>query len=144
VSLPLFVYGTLRDPDILLAVLGHALEPAQIVAATAPDHRIALYPKQVYPGLIAARGETAQGTLLIDLSLDDLDRLDAYEGRDYARQTLRVKARGTIEVASVYMPTIAIAADAPAWRLSDWQRNHKAAALVAEAEAAARPRGRKR
>ena len=143
-TLPLFAYGTLRDPDILALVLGRTLDPAQIVAATAPDHRAVPYPKQVYPALIAARGESAQGQLLVDLSPADFDNLDAYEGKGYARQTLRVKARGTIEVATVYMPTIAIPPDTPIWRLSDWQRNHKASAFVAEAEAAARSRGRRR
>jgi gamma-glutamylcyclotransferase (GGCT)/AIG2-like uncharacterized protein YtfP len=143
-ALPLFVYGTLRDPDVQKLVLGRALEAPETAAATAPDHRAAVYPKQVYPGLIAARGETAQGLLMLDLSPDDMDRLDAYEGKEYARQTLRVKSRGLSEVATVYMPTLAIPADAPGWRLSDWQRNHKAAALVAEAEAAAKSRGRKR
>jgi gamma-glutamylcyclotransferase (GGCT)/AIG2-like uncharacterized protein YtfP len=140
VNLPLFVYGTLRDPDMLAAVLGRAAGATGAIAATAPDYRAVTYPKRVYPGLIPARGEAAPGLLLGDLSPSDLDRLDAYEGREYGRHNLRVKAQGTFIVSSVYLPTIAIAANAPAWTLKDWQRSHKPAALAAEIEAAGRAR----
>lgn len=34
---PLFLYGTLRDPDILAAVLGRTVAVRQLIAATAPD-----------------------------------------------------------------------------------------------------------
>jgi gamma-glutamylcyclotransferase (GGCT)/AIG2-like uncharacterized protein YtfP len=140
VILPLFVYGTLRDPDMLAAVLGRVLGAGEAVVATAPDYRAVYFPKRLYPGLIPARGEAAPGLLLHELSPSDLERLDVYEGREYARHNVRVKAQGTFIVSSVYLPTIAIAPNAPAWALKDWQRSHKPTALAAEIAAAGRAR----
>jgi gamma-glutamylcyclotransferase (GGCT)/AIG2-like uncharacterized protein YtfP len=143
-SQPLFVYGTLRDADMLSLLLARTVEADQAVAASAPDYRAVYYPKQVYPALIAQRGEAAQGLLLLDISPVELDQLDVYEGRDYVRQNLRVKSQGNFLIAHAYLPTLTIPSTAPVWTLKDWQRNHKAAALVAEGNAAARSRGKRR
>ena len=56
---PLFVYGTLRDPDLLAAVLGRPLAACEILAAVAPGFRAAHYPNRIYPALIRAPGAAA-------------------------------------------------------------------------------------
>ena len=45
----LFVYGTLRDPDVLGAVLGR---PATGLNAAAPGYAVVNYPGRVYPALL--------------------------------------------------------------------------------------------
>ena len=62
---PLFVYGTLRDPDLLAAVLGRPLQAGEVIAAAAPGFRATHYPNRVYPALIRAPGGFAEGLVLL-------------------------------------------------------------------------------
>ncbi|MBE0581268.1 gamma-glutamylcyclotransferase family protein [Devosia sp.] len=62
---PLFLYGTLRDPDILAAVLGRTVAVRQLIAATAPDCVAVYFPGRVYPVLLRRPGSAAPGLLLL-------------------------------------------------------------------------------
>ena len=62
-TLPLFVYGTLRDPDLLAAVLGRKLRPGGQHMARAPGFRAVHYPGRIYPALIRVPGAAAEGLL---------------------------------------------------------------------------------
>lgn len=75
----LFVYGTLRFPEVLDALLGRVprLSPARV-----EGWRAAALPGRVYPGLVAAPG-VAEGLLVHGLSPDELEVLHAYEDVDY-------------------------------------------------------------
>ena len=84
-ALPLFVYGTLRDPDLLAAVLNRPLHPGALLPARAPGFRAVPYPSRLYPALIRSPGATAEGLLLTDLSPFERDLLDAFEGDEYLR-----------------------------------------------------------
>ena len=53
--MPLFVYGTLRDPDVLAAVLGHPHLLHQ--AAEANGYAALHYPGRSYPALVASPGQ---------------------------------------------------------------------------------------
>lgn len=128
----LFVYGTLRDPDILAALLGRPLESLAIRPATAPDHRAVYYPGRVYPALVPAPRAIAEGLLLAPLSSRDLALFDAFEGEEYRRGALTVLCDGEAVSAQAYLPVQPIGADAPAWTLETWTRLHKPAVLAAE------------
>ena len=129
---PLFAYGTLQDADILAAVLGRPVAPDSLVPATAPGHAAVCYPGRVYPALVARPDAHASGRLIAGLAAFDLMVLDAFEGDEYRRAEIRVRAGGRELMAEAYLPAAAIPADAPAWTLSDWTRRHKPAALAGE------------
>ena len=132
----LFVYGTLRDPDLLAAVLARPLNGAAIFPAVAPGHRVVLYPSRTYPALVRAPGANAEGLVLADLTPFELDLLDAYEGAEYRRGRLPVILDEELHEAFAYLPASAIPADAAPWRLTQWQEAHKSRALVSERAAA--------
>lgn len=136
VSLPLFVYGTLRDPDILAAVLGHPLPAAQVTPAKASGYRVIAYPGRTYPALAASTSDTASGLLLRGLSPLDLARLDAFEGVEYHRATITVLSQTTPQRALAYLPSITIV-DQNAWSFEHWVRHHKTAMLLDLTNAAA-------
>ena len=136
VTAPLFIYGTLRDPDILAAVLGRNVPPAALQPATAQGYRTVYYPGQVYPALVAAPGDSAAGALLQGLSAGELAALDAYEGDEYRRASLVVQTDIGAGTALAYLPTQAIAPDAPAWTLETWTATHKPIVLTHESEVA--------
>jgi gamma-glutamyl AIG2-like cyclotransferase len=133
---PLFVYGTLRDPDILAAVLGRPLNGEAMLAATAPGFRAVAYPGHLYPALVRAPGAAAPGLVLTDLSPFERDLLDAYEGEGYRRALIPVMIAEELHEAFAYLPAAAISTTAPDWSLEAWHRDHKARALPAERLAA--------
>ena len=132
-NLPLFAYGTLRDPDVLARVLGHAVAADRTRAAVAPDSQVVFFPGRTYPALRQARGSSAPGTLIDGLGDEDLQALDALEGDEYRRGQIEVLSGGALEAAAVYWPATPIEAGAE-WRFADWQLRHKTAFLAAETD----------
>lgn len=143
-ALPLFVYGTLRDPDLLAGVLDRPLRPPHLHPARAPGFRAVHYPRRVYPALIRSPGGAAEGLLLTDLSPFERDLLDAFEGEEYRREVIAAVLADEPELheADAYLPVVAVPADAHDWSLSRWQAEHKPKVLVAEAASAADIRAR--
>lgn len=139
---PLFVYGTLRDPDLLTAVLGRALDRRNVLAATAPGWRAVHYPQRIYPALVRAPGGAATGLLLIGVTPFERDVLDAFEGAEYRRGIVPVIVEEELHEADAYLPAIAIRADAPGWALAGWQARHKQRVLVEDGATAAALRQR--
>jgi gamma-glutamylcyclotransferase (GGCT)/AIG2-like uncharacterized protein YtfP len=133
---PLFLYGTLRDPDILAAVLGRTVAEHDLVAATAPDCAAVYFPGQLYPALVRRLGGAAPGLLLASATKGDLMALDAFEGDEYRRGPVRVKTATGPVAAEGYWPTVAVASSAADWTLDRWMREHKSQVLLRETELA--------
>ena len=138
-QLPLFVYGTLRDPDLLTGVLGRPLRGEAMHAARAPGFRAVPYPGRIYPALVRAPGAAAEGLLLTDLTPFERDLLDAFEGEEYRRTTIAAVLADEPELheADAYIPAMSVADTGEDWLLADWQRLHKPRVLGAEAAGAA-------
>ena len=128
----LFVYGTLRDPDLLAGVLARPLRADAMLAARAPGFRTAHYPNRIYPALVRAPGASADGLVLTDLTPFEADLLDAFEGPEYRRQIVPVMIGEELHEAFAYLPSVTVAADARAWTLEAWQMNHKPRVLGSE------------
>ena len=128
----LFVYGTLQDPDVLAAALGRPAAASILHAARAPGYRAVAYPGRVYPALVPCAGTAATGLLVEGLTPLDMAVLDAFEGDEYRRETMRVEAGGAMVTAQAYLPVVAVDADAPAWSLADWTARHKPAVIGQE------------
>lgn len=137
---PLFVYGTLRDPELLAAVLGRRVDPRAVAAATAPGFRTVHYPGRPYPALIRVPGAAAEGLLLLGLSRLERQVLDAYEGEEYRRSVIAVLVDEEMHETETYLPTQVIDGTAEAWTLEAWQEVHKPKVLAGERRLAARLR----
>ena len=106
---PLFVYGTLRDPDLLVGVIGR---PIAGLGAAAPGFVAVHYPGRIYPALVRRPGGAAAGLVLTDLSAFEVDLLDAFEGTEYRRAIIPVMIDEELHEAFAYLPAIAIPAEA--------------------------------
>jgi gamma-glutamylaminecyclotransferase len=115
----LFVYGTLKDPHRMAAVVGPHVHMRVVGAGTV---RGVLYDAGEYPALklSASAGDVVRGQLL---ELDDaaLPRLDRYEGVDsglYVRQACDVRDDdGRVRAAWVYVYNRSVAA---LRRIAEW------------------------
>lgn len=123
----LFAYGTLRDPDVLAAVLGRRPE-------LGPQGRLAGHVAltvvgDCYPILVPRAGAATVGTFVSGLSGADWQRLDRYEGSGYCRQPVRVASSLGAIAAQAYFPRRLLKAGPSPWDLDDWTRRHKQAFL---------------
>ena len=124
---PLFVFGTLRDPDVLATVLGRA-DGARVEPAHLPGRAALAVAGRDYPVLVVDPGARAPGALLHGLDAVDRDRLGWFEGEAYALAPVRVEtAAGPVE-AVAFAATLALPTAGP-WRLEDWRRGAKAGFL---------------
>ncbi len=127
---PLFLYGTLRDPDLLAAVIGRQIDWRSVLTAVAPGHTTIYYDHRAYPALIPAPGRTAAGLLILGFSAVDLHLIDAFEGAEYRRAILPVIVEDELHEANVYLPTMLLGTTARPWSLEIWQDEHKRDVLI--------------
>lgn len=114
-----FLFGTLRDPDLLRVVLG--AEPA-VSAGVLADARVARAAGQSYPVLVSAKGQSAHGLVLRNLTADQLARLDYYEA-PYGYT--RVETTLDVGAAHVYRPAAPLEQEAAEdWSLAQWQAHY--------------------
>ena len=132
----LFVYGTLRDPDLLAGVLNRTLRPAHMHPARAPGFRAVHYPGRIYPAVVRQPGAAADGLLLTDLTPFERDLLDAFEGEEYRPSVIPVIVGEELHEAFAYLPAIAVPPDAEPWTLANWQIRHKPKVLSGERQSA--------
>lgn len=125
-SSTIFVYGTLRDPDVLAAVLGPEASEVVPVAAEVDGLRVAQPSEGALPGIVAAKGAHAPGLLLRDLSADAMARL-AYFGAAYAfdLKGAKAKTKGSTERAEVFWPQKNEHLLAEDWNFEAWQADAK-------------------
>ncbi len=138
----LFVYGTLRDPDLLAGVLNRPLSAAAMLPAAAPGFGAVHYPRRIYPALVRRPGRAAAGLVLTDLTPFEIDLLDAFEGEEYRRSIIPVVIEEELHEAFAYLPVATIPADAAEWTLREWQDEHKARVLAGERASAAELRAK--
>jgi hypothetical protein len=80
----LFVYGSHMSPQVLSKLLGRV--PMMISDATLDDYgRFAVFRKTL-PGIIPRVGSHVKGVLLPDLTAEELEILDMFEGDGFERQ----------------------------------------------------------
>ncbi|SDG19309.1 gamma-glutamylcyclotransferase family protein [Pelagibacterium luteolum] len=129
-AVSLFVYGTLRDKEVRDAVAGKPIAPHRLMAAQAHGWRTVYFPGAHFPGLVPAKGHSAEGLIISNLSKSELDRLDLFEGADYVRTSMAVMGTDGPQMVEVYLPAIDIGDDAKEWSLSRWARLHRRAELA--------------
>ncbi len=98
----LFVYGTLKDPDLVRALTGKTFPSKPGVLAdwrlVPPDRS-----PSAYPEIEPSSGDRVEGLLLRQVDPEALQALDRYE-EGYVRRRVRVKVEGRAVEAEVYVP----------------------------------------
>ena len=139
-SRPLFVYGTLRDADVLALAVGRVVVPAQSRPAMVQGCEVVVFPGRRFPAIRRAAGGVAEGVLIAGLDAGDMVALDHFEGEEYARQAIDLIVNGCTVIGDVYWPSSEIGPGTP-WCFEDWLAHHKAGFLAGETKNAAEWRG---
>ncbi len=126
-----FFYGTLRDPELLAAVLGHRPPPRRLGPARLDGHATRRVAGESYPCLVACPGGRVEGLLADGLDAHDAARIAFYEGPEYRLVNLLVRRPGGGGVlARTCLPRTPLLDDGTAWRYADWQREQRPAQLA--------------
>ncbi|MEV6065985.1 gamma-glutamylcyclotransferase family protein [Nocardia sp. NPDC052001] len=116
---PLFVYGTLRFPEVLTELIGCTME---LRPATVPGRRVAALPGKIYPGLVPAESGAAQGFLLTGLTRTQWWVLDEFEDDEYDLSPVCVHAGKRVSYAWTYAWTAAV--EPHDWSARDFATEH--------------------
>ena len=123
-AVPVFLYGTLLDLDLLEIVLGH---PPDLRAARLPGCRSAWVAGRDFPMIYRQEGAVAAGVLL-DARGDDVARMDFYEGPfSYDLADVTVECGGERVGAQTYFPAPGLYEPGADWRIEDWTQQFGAA-----------------
>lgn len=101
---PLFVYGTLLFPEILDALLSRV--PHYLDATLPAYRRFSIHDGpyvRPYPAILPEPKALVKGILLLELSKEEGQILDAYEGEDYTKTTCVVTCGSELVDAHVYV-----------------------------------------
>ena len=130
-NLPLFVYGSMRDADVLALVLGSDRLDVRSEPAWMPGAAAVLVPGESYPHLVPTEGARAPGEVLYGLGETGLDRIRFFEGDEYALIECEVERASGERIAAVHFGGVAIPpAPVVAWSLEQWQASEKARFLA--------------
>lgn len=133
----LFFYGTLRHRPVLDMVLGDTAH-LTVLDAELPGHAVHWARDQAFPLIRECEGGVARGLLVQGLSVENVARLDFYEGAfDYALLPVTVNTATGAHATRVYFPDAGRWDIGPEWSLEDWVRDWAEITLIAGAEAMA-------
>lgn len=118
----LFFYGTLQHLPLLELVLDRPASEMKLSEARLRDHAVYGVKDQAFPMILSENGSYAEGLLVQNLSQNDLERLNFYEGGfDYELRPLGVETvEGDSVQADVYFPDPGLWTPTKLWELRDW------------------------
>ncbi len=126
-----FFYGTLRDPEIRLLVLGPGDGALPVISGILRHWRCVQMIGVPYPVIVPSRGSTVQGCVSADLGQPEAARLLRYEGVEYRVRTCPVYVEAQQEPLSVgvFTPSPRARPSSRLWVFEDWARKERSATL---------------
>jgi len=95
----LFVYGTLMDDDVWKTVEVKNYESSEAILLGYERRKLH---GVSYPGIRRIAAGIVKGKVFWDVDVDDLIKLDAFEGDEYCRKILPIKVNDTFVKAFAY------------------------------------------
>jgi len=131
---PLFVFGTLMDPEVLGIVCEAATGRAVTEPAVVENRARRWVVDDHYPVLVAAPGESVAGLLVHGLDERAHERVVFFEGEEFVLEPIVVRGgadgRGRLIEACFFAHTGCEAVSDMRWELADWQANVKSDTLL--------------
>jgi Gamma-glutamyl cyclotransferase, AIG2-like len=115
-----FFFGSLMDRELLALVTGRAADDLLIDAAIVHGFARRRARDESFPLLVPHPGGRVEGVLVEGLTPADIDRIQFFEGSDYAFSLLAVECRGERLAAHAFLPTARLHAEETAWEFEAW------------------------
>ena len=126
----LFLFGTLRDPELFAVVFGRPLAAVAAAEARLEEHAAVHALGCPYPVVVARPGRAAPGLVVDGLAATEIERAAFYESTLYELRPVLVIAAAGARAARAFFPTAALPASDETWHLPVWQRQAKRHALA--------------
>ncbi|MBT8456471.1 MAG: NUDIX domain-containing protein [Rhodobacteraceae bacterium] len=92
-----------------------------IVPARLSDHKVTGVTSQSFPMILKAPGDATDGAMLVDVTPDEMHRLDYYEATHaYDPHPVTATVEGTDIATLVYVPRAALHSNGAPWDLAGW------------------------
>ncbi|CAF2272991.1 hypothetical protein BRARA_D00987 [Brassica rapa] len=119
-----FVYGSFQEPEVVKVMLDRTPE---IISVTLPGFKRFRLKGRLYPCVIPSEDGEVHGKLLMGLTDEELENVDAVEGNEYERVTVGVVREDNSEKMTV-KTYIWINKDDPdidgEWDFEEWKQLH--------------------
>lgn len=136
-DLPLFLFGTLRDPELFAVVFGRRQEALVCRPAHLPGQAAMRVEDGDFPVLVARPACRQPGLLVEGLQPGEVARAVFYESSGYRLAPVRLRVASSLATARAFLPTGRLPASGVRWRLAPWQRRHGRRVVLAAALALA-------
>jgi hypothetical protein len=127
---PVFVFGTLMDPDLFAAITSKPLSSADLVPAVAKGWQRVVAEGKSYPMLVPSTDGEVEGYVVNNLSADDLAKMQFYETDEYQLTSIDLIVDGEPCEAQVYLNTGRLTASDQPWSFDDWKATSKVLAVA--------------
>jgi hypothetical protein len=122
----LFFFGSLMDMDLLALVIGRPVGSLSAAEAILHGFERRRAVGESFPIIVPYPGGRVDGLMVEGLAEADLDRIQYFEGSDYALHPFTVEcAAERIEV-HVYLPAARLEPEAAAWDFAGWVETERA------------------
>lgn len=121
----LFCFGTLLDAEVRALVIGRAVPDSAIAPAALPGFRRVAVPGETYPALVVDPAGMVEGLIVGPLTARELERVQFFEGFEYALEEIEVLSAGTACRALACLATEELIPGAAPWDLTAWAAAHK-------------------
>ncbi len=123
----LFNFGSMRDTQVLEAVLGRSVREEDLQPAYLRGWRTMQVKGEMFPALAKTGNmdSIVEGTLAINLDEDDMQRVEFYEDGLYGVEVLPLVTAGGIAYAQVYAFNAGVLPIQEDWDFDWYQDNNK-------------------
>lgn len=114
------------DADVADQILGRALSSFAPEPATLTSYKRVYVMNTTYPGIVKDPESAVNGILARDVTADEVERLNTFEGPDYDTHTVMVEISDGEQIeARVFVPVPSLALTNKPWSLEEWQETEK-------------------
>ena len=118
--------GTLVDADVADQILGRPLSSFAPEPATLHGYKRVYFEDATYPGIVLHPESSVGGILVRDVTADEVNNLNVFEGPDYDTHTVMVESANWEQIeACVFVPVPSLALTNKPWSLEGWQGTEK-------------------
>ena len=124
-DVPLFLYGSMLDADVLKIDLGRQGPADAMQGAELRGYRRLRVPDESYPVLVGHPEGSVWGALLKGLREQDWARIHFFESNEYALKSCDVYVGGARQRANFFAEGEMVTGATEPWTLEWWQTHHK-------------------